>query len=108
MKTNKNKEKIVKEVTKMSKLKLVFAYVEWCGPCKLMFPFLEKVREKYGYNIEELDVDRNMEIAENLNIVGVPTILYYKDDKLIEMVKGYRTEDDILNKIKEIEVEQEI
>jgi len=57
---------------------------DWCGPCKILSPVLEKLSEKGLFNLIQINVDQNRELAQKLNIYAVPTLLFFKDGKLIE------------------------
>ena len=60
---------------------LVDFFAEWCGPCKIMTPILQQLREKMKENIRilKLDIDKNPAVASAFQVQGVPTlILFYK------------------------------
>jgi thioredoxin 1 len=60
---------------------LVDFFAEWCGPCKMMTPILQQVRDKMNDSVRilKLDVDKNSAVANAFEIQGVPTlILFYK------------------------------
>ena len=57
---------------------------EWCGPCKILTPVLKKLSEKGLFDLIEVDVDENRELAKKLNIYAIPTLLFFKDGKLLE------------------------
>ena len=62
---------------------LVDFYADWCGPCKMMAPFVDQLAsEKQGVAlIAKLDTDRSQRTAGGFNIRGIPTVIVFKDGK---------------------------
>ncbi len=64
---------------------LVDFWAEWCGPCKLMNPYLEKISnlEKYQgrLKIGKVDTDSNPELSQKYQITGIPCFIFIKFDK---------------------------
>ena len=59
-------------------------FAEWCGPCKTMKPVLENLKSKLGelVKVVKIDVDKNPEIATQLEIRSVPTLMIYQNGEL--------------------------
>ena len=54
--------------------KILFFNASWCGPCKQMKPHIDELISE-GYHIQDIDIDRNPELAEQYNVRGVPTLV---------------------------------
>lgn len=74
----------------MAKPVLMDFSAEWCGPCKLQIPELEKLKEMMGDAIEikKIDVDDNLELAQKYGIMVVPTLIIEKDGVVKERLEG--------------------
>lgn len=70
---------------------LVDFYAEWCGPCKMLAPNLEKL----DYNILKVDVDKFQDLAISYGVMSVPTLILFKGGKEINKVIGYLDIDEL-------------
>lgn len=71
---------------------LVDFYATWCGPCKLLAPFVEEIAEEYEGKVKvcKVDVDNVEGLAYKYNIRSIPTIMYFKDGKLKDVNVGFQ------------------
>jgi len=69
---------------------LVDFSAEWCGPCKALAPILKQVAKatKGKARIVKIDIDKNPEIATQLSVRGVPTLIVYKEGKQLWRQSG--------------------
>jgi thioredoxin 1 len=81
---------------------LVDFHAEWCGPCKMMPPILDQVKDKLGENVKiiKIDVDKNKALADAYAVRGVPTLMVFKDGKLAWRESGLRQANELVQIVK--------
>lgn len=68
---------------------LVDFHAEWCGPCKMMAPELKRFAESHkAVRVLKVDIDKNRATAEQFNIQGVPTLILFKNGKVLWRQSG--------------------
>ncbi len=69
---------------------LVDFYATWCGPCKALAPVLQEVKSRLGdrLTIVKIDVDKNPEAASALQVQGVPTLVLFREGKILWRQSG--------------------
>ncbi len=70
-------------------------WAEWCGPCRLVAPVLEKLAEDYDgkVRIGKVNVDEQGSLASKYGIQSIPTLLIFKGGKVVEQFVGATTRD---------------
>lgn len=91
--TNENFQEEIKE----GKV-LVDFYATWCGPCKMMHPVIEEIaKENPNLKVIKVNVDSQEELAREYGIMSIPTIILFKDGKIIQKNIGFTSKDVITN-----------
>ena len=82
---------------------LVDFFAQWCGPCKMMAPLVEKMAEKYEgkMKIGKLDVDDAMEIAQKYRVASIPTFIFFKNGEAVATFVGGMSANELEAKIRE-------
>ena len=81
---------------------------EWCAPCKAMIPTIESLKKKYDaimesdISIMSIDIDENPEMAGKYKIKSIPTIVFIKDNEVVEKKSGVLNEAQIEEIIKSL------
>lgn len=95
---NITSEDFKKDVLDQKGIVLVDFYATWCPPCKMLAPVLEKVsNSRQDYKIVKIDIDQNPDKAAEYEVEVVPTLLLFKDGKLVNKSEGYIPEDAVVD-----------
>lgn len=76
-------------------------WAEWCMPCKFVAPVLEEVSEEYSGKVKvgKVDVDANQSTAARYMIRSIPTVLFFKDGKVVDQAVGAKPKAEIVAKL---------
>lgn len=76
---------------------LIDFWASWCGPCMMMAPEVEKLaEEKEGIiKVGKVNVDDEPELAGKFRIASIPTIMLFKEGKVVDTLIGYRPKEDL-------------
>ena len=83
-------ENFEEEVNSSAVPVLVDYWAEWCGPCKMISPLVEEMAEEYSNRLKvgKLDVDENQSSASKQNVMSIPTLLIFKEGKVVAQQIG--------------------
>ena len=97
--TNENFEK---EVMQSEKPVLLDFWAAWCGPCKMLSPTIKEIAEKYEGKIKvgKINVDDEPDLANQYQVMSIPTLLLIKDGKVVNSSVGYRQIEEIEEMLK--------
>lgn len=83
-------------------LVLIDFFAKWCGPCKMISPIVEELsNEITSVSFCKVDVDENNDLASSLGILSIPTLLLYKQGKLVSKKIGFQSKDELKSWIEE-------
>lgn len=94
-------EKFQDEVLNSDKPVLVDFWAEWCGPCHMIAPHVKAIAEEYdeSLRVAKLDVDDNPAVPGRYGIVGIPTLMLFKEGEVVERITGALPKDRIVAQI---------
>ena len=76
---------------------LIDFWATWCGPCKMIAPFIEEIAaERDDILVGKVDVDQEMDLAMQFGITSIPTLILLKNGKAAATMVGYRPKADII------------
>ncbi len=92
-----NHESFEKIIAQNGKTVLVDFWATWCGPCRMIAPVLEEVaKERPDVTVCKVDVDEERELALEYGVSSIPTLLVFRDGKLVNQSIGAMPKERIL------------
>ena len=93
------------EMINGEQLTLVDFFATWCGPCKMIAPILEQLKEKMGDDIRilKVDVDKNEALSMQYRIQSVPTLMLFKKGEMLWRQSGAMSLNDLMQKISQLQ-----
>lgn len=97
-------ENFEEEVLKSDIPVLVDFYADWCGPCKMMAPVVEKMAEEFEGKIKvgKLNTDEHMQIAQQYRIASIPTFMVFQEGKVTENWLGAMSAAELQSKLEQV------
>jgi thioredoxin 1 len=83
-------DKTFDETIRNNQLVVVDCWAPWCGPCQMVAPIIEELAKQYAGKVlfGKLNVDENPLIAMRYGIMGIPTLLFFKNGELVDRIVG--------------------
>jgi thioredoxin 1 len=81
---------------------MVDFWAPWCGPCRMIAPIVEELAVKYEGRavIAKINTDENVDVATNLGIMGIPTVILFKNGEEVDRVVGFAPGHTLEDKLK--------
>lgn len=78
------------EITQSQGIVMVDFWAVWCGPCRMIAPSVEELAKEYSGKIKvaKLNTDDNPDVASRFKIMGIPTVIFFKDGQKVDQVVG--------------------
>src|SRR5690606_29739880 len=91
------------EVVSSDRLTVVDFWAPWCGPCKMIAPILDELSAEYqNIEIVKVNADDNGDLCAELGVMGLPTLRFYKNGKLLDEVAGFVPKEVLVEKIEHL------
>ena len=89
------------EVMKSSQLAIVDFWAEWCGPCRLLGPTIEKIADEFSgqMKVYKMNVDENPATPSRFHIRGIPTVIFFKNGQVVDQLVGNHPRETIVQTI---------
>lgn len=91
-------ENFEQEVLQSDKTVLIDFWASWCGPCKMLAPVIEELAEEVqDAKICKIDIDEQPELAEKYDVMSIPTLVVFKNGKVVRQAVGVQSKSVILD-----------
>ena len=92
------------EVVGSSTPVVVDFWAEWCQPCKMLSPVLDRLASRYAgqLRVVKCNVDENQDVAMKYGVTSIPNLIFFKDGQVVNQAIGYMNESQLASKIDEV------
>jgi thioredoxin 1 len=93
-----------KEVLESDQPTIVDFWASWCGPCRMIAPVFEELSSQYSGKVKfaKVNVDENPKIPANYGVRGIPTLIMFKEGKVVDQVVGAVPKNQLENVVKKV------
>ena len=96
-----NKDNFEEVVLKSEKAVLIDFYADWCGPCKMIAPFVAEIAEENpDVVVGKINVDEDPELAMKFGVQSIPALFVVKDGKIKDSAIGFKPKEVLLEMLK--------
>jgi thioredoxin 1 len=83
---------------------VVDCWAEWCGPCRMMGPVIDQLAKDHKGKVAfaKLNVDENPKLSQSFRIMAIPTLLFFKDGKVVDQIVGLVPKEAIEGSLKKL------
>ena len=72
-------------------------YADWCGPCRMLSPVVDEIAaERTDIKVGKINVDDEIELARKFRVMSIPTLMIFKDGKMVKKTLGAMSKDELL------------
>lgn len=92
------------EVVQSAQPVVVDFWAEWCQPCKMLSPVLDRVAQRFTGQLKvvKCNVDENQEIAMKYGVMSIPNLIFFKNGQVVNQAVGYMNEAQLAAKVDEV------
>jgi thioredoxin 1 len=90
-----------KEILKADGLTMVDFWAVWCGPCQMIAPIVDELATEYSgrLKVAKLNTDENPDIASRYQVMGIPTLMFFKTGQVVDRIVGAASKKQFKDKI---------
>lgn len=85
-------------------ISVVDFWAVWCGPCKIMAPIFEETASemKDKFHFGKVDVDKHGDLAQQFEVMSIPTMIFFKDGEVADKVVGVLEKDELIERLESL------